>query len=71
MVELFGSTRDAWMAEDLDGWLAANDIYEGVPAIIKHLRSAGAFYIVTTKQVWYSQQCTPADLKRSTFFAAC
>ena len=53
-MELFGSTRDAWIAEDLEGWLAANEIYEGVPAIVKHLRSAGAFYIVTTKQVWHS-----------------
>ena len=51
LVELFGSTRDAWMADDLDGWLAANEIYEGVPAIVQHLRSQGSFYIVTTKQV--------------------
>ena len=39
------------MADDLDGWLAANEIYEGVPAIVQHLRSQGSFYIVTTKQV--------------------
>ena len=51
LVELFGSTRDAWMADDLDDWLAANEIYEGVPAIVQHLRSQGLFYIVTTKQV--------------------
>ena len=51
LVELFGSTRDAWMADDLDGWLAANEIYDGVPAIVQHLQLQGAFYIVTTKQV--------------------
>ena len=39
------------MADNLDGWLAANEIYEGVPAIVQHLRSQGSFYIVTTKQV--------------------
>jgi len=52
LVELFGSTRDEWMEDDLDDWLAANEIYEGVPAIVEHLRSNGTFYIVTTKQVW-------------------
>lgn len=51
LVELFGSTRDAWMAEDLDDWLGANEIYEGVPAIVQNLRKQGSFYIVTTKQV--------------------
>lgn len=39
------------MADDLDNWLAANEIYEGVPAIVQQLRSQGPFYIVTTKQV--------------------
>ena len=51
LVELFGSTRDAWMTDNLSDWLAANEIYEGVPAIVQHLRSQGHFYIVTTKQV--------------------
>ena len=51
LVELFGSTRDAWMTDDLGDWLAANEIYQGVPAIVQHLRSQGPFYIVTTKQV--------------------
>ena len=51
LVELFGSTRDAWMADNLDDWLSANEIYEGLPAIVQHLRSQGHFYIVTTKQV--------------------
>ena len=51
LVELFGSTRDAWMKDNLNDWLAANEIYQGVPAIVQHLRSQGPFYIVTTKQV--------------------
>ena len=58
LVELFGSTRDAWMADNLDDWLAANKIYQGVPAIVQHLRSQGPFYIVTTKQV----RCRKASL---------
>ncbi len=52
LVELFGSTRDEWMEDDLHDWLAANEIYDGVPAVVEHLRSNGTFYIVTTKQVW-------------------
>ncbi|CAL5223568.1 g6103 [Coccomyxa viridis] len=55
LVELFGSTRDAWMADNLDGWLAANEIYEGVPAIVQHLRSQESFYIVTTKQARFTE----------------
>ena len=51
LVELFGSTRDAWMKDNLGDWLAANEIYQGVPAIVQHLRSQGPFYVVTTKQV--------------------
>ena len=51
LVELFGSTRDAWMKDNLGDWLAANEIYQGVPAIVQHLRSQGPFFIVTTKQV--------------------
>lgn len=51
MVELFGSTRDEWMAADLDGWLAPNRIYAGVPEAMKALVEAQEVYIVTTKQV--------------------
>ena len=39
------------MTDNLGDWLAANEIYEGVPAIVERLRSQGHFYIVTTKQV--------------------
>lgn len=53
MVELFGTTRDAWMEEDLDGWLAPNRIYDGVAAAMAAAIAAddAEVYIVTTKQV--------------------
>ena len=53
MVDLFGSTRDEWMAEDLDGWLAPNRIYDGVAPAMSHAMAApdAEVYIVTTKQV--------------------
>ena len=43
------------MTDNLGDWLAANEIYQGVPAIVQHLRSQGHFYIVTTKQVEYRE----------------
>ena len=51
LVELFGSTRDEWIKEDLAGWLAPNRIYNGVPAVLNRLREQAELYIVTTKQV--------------------
>ena len=50
-MHLFGSTRDEWMAADLDGWLAPNRIYPGVAEAIKALMHRHEVYIVTTKQV--------------------
>ena len=53
MVALFGDTRDAWMAEDLDDWLSPNRIYDGVAeAMTAAIADTEAeVYIVTTKQV--------------------
>lgn len=50
LVELFGGTRDAWIHEDLQGWLAPNRIYPGVPAVLNELIEQHELYIVTTKQ---------------------
>jgi hypothetical protein len=49
-VELFGSTRDDWIKEDLAGWLAPNRIYDGVPVVLNRLLQQAELYIVTTKQ---------------------
>ncbi len=51
LVELFGSYRDEWIARDLNGWLDANEIYEGLPDILTYLMQQHDLYIVTTKQV--------------------
>lgn len=57
LVDLFGSTRDEWMAEDLDDWLAPNRIYTGVPEIMNTLINApnSEVYIVTTKQARFTE----------------
>lgn len=55
LVTLFGSTRDEWMAADLDGWLAPNRIYPGIEDVIKNLMSEQEVYIVTTKQARFTE----------------
>ena len=59
LVETFGSTRDDWMAEDLQGWLESNGIYTSMPQILKHLMQEDEVYIVTTKQVMFLEFILP------------
>jgi hypothetical protein len=51
LVELFGSVRDNWIAQDLSGWLAPNRIYPGVADAVAAAMQQSEVYIVTTKQV--------------------
>ena len=60
LLELFGGTRDDWIAEDLEGWLAPNEIYEGMGAALQHLQAQHELYIVTTKQVGHV--CRPDSI---------
>ncbi|BDA48771.1 hypothetical protein COCOBI_12-4530 [Coccomyxa sp. Obi] len=55
LVDLFGSYRDEWIARDLNGWLNANEIYEGLPDILTHLMQQHDLYIVTTKQARFTE----------------
>ena len=43
--------RDAWIADDLHGWLDANGIYPGLPDDLAAAQKQDELYIVTTKQV--------------------
>lgn len=56
LVELFGSTRDTWMAEDMKSWLAPNRIYQGLPDALKSAmeNDTKEVYIVTTKQARFT-----------------
>mmetsp|Transcript_40753 Transcript_40753/g.68249 ORF Transcript_40753/g.68249 Transcript_40753/m.68249 type:complete len:338 (+) Transcript_40753:127-1140(+) len=56
MVERFGNTRDKWIAEDFEGWLAPNEWY---PGVIDATNAAVSnrdceVYIVTTKQARFT-----------------
>lgn len=55
LVDLFGSTRDEWMAEDLNAWLAPNRIYSGTADAVKKLMKDQEAYIVTTKQARFTK----------------
>eukprot|EP00879_Flechtneria_rotunda_P021016 GHRR01022138.1.p1 GENE.GHRR01022138.1~~GHRR01022138.1.p1 ORF type:complete len:258 (+),score=81.19 GHRR01022138.1:393-1166(+) len=55
LVHMFGSVRDAWIANDLQGWLAPNRIYPGVADVIKEAMQHDEVYIVTTKQAHYTE----------------
>lgn len=50
LVHLFGSVRDQWIAEDLNGWLAPNRIYPGVADSLAAAVQSDEVFIVTTKQ---------------------
>ncbi|HIF54366.1 MAG: HAD family hydrolase [Methylococcales bacterium] len=47
---LFGETRDAWIHEDIDGWVEKNPLFPGIAEKLQDLTDKGLWYIVTTKQ---------------------
>lgn len=48
--KLFGETRDRWIKEDINEWVAMNPLFSGVAEKLKHLASLDLWYIITTKQ---------------------
>ncbi|MBQ7652034.1 MAG: hypothetical protein IJS15_13800, partial [Victivallales bacterium] len=51
LISLFGSIRDAWIQEDMEGWLGNNGIYPGVAEALNHVLQTGCkVLILTTKQ---------------------
>ena len=48
MIQAFGDTRDAWIAEDMPSWLEINTFYPGVPEALS--KCHGQAVLVTTKQ---------------------
>lgn len=52
LIEAFGNVRDAWMAEDMDGWIGANRFFPGTADAINF--SSRPVYIITTKQTRFA-----------------
>lgn len=50
LVQRFGTERDRWLAEDLDGWLSYNRFYPGVKATMEALAGLADVIILTTKE---------------------
>jgi len=48
LVDLFGTTRDGWMEQDLQGWLGKHRFYPGIVDALNF--SESPIFIVTTKE---------------------
>ena len=59
LVEVFGRERDMWIESDLDSWLFANRMFDGVPEAMGNAVSAPeselSVHIVTTKQAHFTK----------------
>ena len=48
--EVFGTTRDQWINDDLNDWIEMNPMFLGIKEKLQNLRQKGIWYIITTKQ---------------------
>lgn len=48
--DLFGRTRDAWIAEDLADWVDMNPLFPGLAQKLQNLGERSDWVIITTKQ---------------------
>lgn len=53
--KLFGETRDHWIKNDLNDWMAMNPLFEGIRNKLQDLDTQNA-YIITTKQERFVSQ---------------
>ncbi|GAB6141089.1 HAD family hydrolase [Methylosoma difficile] len=47
---LFGEVRDAWIADNLNDWIAMNPLFDGVADKLRKLGAHSPWMVVTTKQ---------------------
>ncbi|MFT5126526.1 MAG: phosphoglycolate phosphatase-like HAD superfamily hydrolase [Rhodothermales bacterium] len=55
LVSTFGTTRDAWINSDLDGWLAAHEFYPGALDFLRRSQEVAKVLVITTKQTRFAQ----------------
>lgn len=48
--KLFGKTRDQWINNDIDDWVAMNPLFAGVAKKLQEIARQDVWYIITTKQ---------------------
>ena len=59
--ELFGITRDTWIAQDLSGWVEKNPLFDGVADRLQDLGRKQIWYILTTKHERFVKQILQAN----------
>jgi phosphoglycolate phosphatase-like HAD superfamily hydrolase len=59
--KIFGETRDRWIEEDLDDWVAMNPLFPGIAEKLQSLSEQGLWYIITTKQERFVKQILKAN----------
>jgi len=68
--QVFGQTRDAWIANDMNDWIAMNPLFEGIANKLNSLDLEHS-YIITTKQerfVNHILQANNIDFPRAQIF---
>ena len=48
--QLFGETRDIWINEDVNDWVAMNPLFPSIAEKLRQLNEQGEWFIISTKQ---------------------
>lgn len=59
--QLFGATRDNWIASDLSGWVSKNPLFDDIGEKLQALGQRCPWYVVTTKQERFVKQILQAN----------
>ena len=59
--QLFGATRDQWIAEDLADWITHNPLFDAIADRLRTLGKHHAWVIITTKQERFVSQILAAN----------
>lgn len=55
LVATFGATRDAWITNDLESWLAAHRFYPGANDFLRSSQALARVVVITTKQTRFAE----------------
>lgn len=59
--QLFGATRDNWIATDLDSWITNNPLFDNIAERLRLLHQHHEWVIITTKQERFVSQILAAN----------
>ncbi len=54
--QIFGETRDIWINEDVNDWVAMNPLFPSIAEKLRQLSEQGQWFIITTKQERFVSQ---------------